>query len=123
MLKILADMNLTPQWEAALAQHGWECRHWSNLGDPRATDQAIMEWARANGYIVFTHDLDFGALLAATQARGPSVIQVRTQDVLPSYLASIMVRVLSQYEEALQSGALITVDENTSRIRLLPLVR
>ena len=82
-----------------------------------------MEWARANGYIVFTHDLDFGTLLAATQAQGPSVIQVRTQDVLPLHLEGIVEGVLLQYEEALQSGALITVDESTSRVRLLPLVR
>jgi predicted nuclease of predicted toxin-antitoxin system len=27
-----------------------------------------MNWALTNGYIVFTHDLDFGAILAATQA-------------------------------------------------------
>ncbi|BAY65373.1 hypothetical protein NIES22_54780 [Calothrix brevissima NIES-22] len=25
-----------------------------------------MEWARIRGYIIFTHDLDFGSLLAAT---------------------------------------------------------
>lgn len=123
MLKILVDMNLTPQWEGVLSQHGWDCRHWSNIGDYRATDQTIMEWARANGYIVFTHDLDFGTLLAATQAQGPSVIQVRTQDVLPLHLEAIVVGVLRQYEDALQSGALITVDESTSRVRLLPLVR
>ncbi|MDQ5824396.1 MAG: DUF5615 family PIN-like protein [Chloroflexota bacterium] len=119
-MKILIDMNLTPQWEAVLAQHGWESRHWSNVGDTRATDQSIMEWARTNGYIVFTHDLDFGTLLAVTQAQGPSVIQVRTQDVLPSHLGTVVLGVLKQYEAALQAGALITVDESTSRVRLLP---
>jgi len=41
-----------------------------------------MDWAKDNGYVVFTHDLDFSALLAATQAECSSVIQVRTQDVL-----------------------------------------
>ncbi len=42
-----------------------------------------MEWAKTNSHIVFTHDLDFGAILAATNAIAPSVIQVRTQDVMP----------------------------------------
>lgn len=32
--------------------------------------------------VAFTHDLDFSALLAATQATGPSIIQVRAEDVL-----------------------------------------
>jgi len=42
-----------------------------------------MAWARANGHVVFTHDLDFGTTLALTHAAGPSVIQVRGQNVLP----------------------------------------
>lgn len=42
-----------------------------------------MAWARANDRIVFTHDLDFGRLLALAGRVGPSVMQVRTQDVLP----------------------------------------
>ena len=31
-----------------------------------------MDWALTNGYAVFTHDLDFGTLLALTHATGPS---------------------------------------------------
>ena len=36
-----------------------------------------MKWAVTHGYIVFTNDLDFGTLLAITQANAPSVIQVQ----------------------------------------------
>ncbi len=79
-----------------------------------------MEWARENGYVVFTHDLDFGTLLATTRAQGPSVIQVRTQDVMPQSLGSRLVQILRQYESALEKGALITVDEAKSRVRILP---
>jgi predicted nuclease of predicted toxin-antitoxin system len=31
---------------------------------PRAQDKVIMDWAMVNAYVVFTHDLDFGILLA-----------------------------------------------------------
>ena len=31
---------------------------------------------------MFTHDMDFSALLAVTGAAGPSVLQVRVQDTL-----------------------------------------
>lgn len=34
-----------------------------------------MAYARANGLVVFTHDLDFGVLLALTRGAGPSVLQ------------------------------------------------
>lgn len=37
-----------------------------------------MTWTREHVYVVVTHDLDFSALLAATRAVGPSVIQLHT---------------------------------------------
>lgn len=79
-----------------------------------------MDWARANGYVVFTHDLDFGTLLATTRVQGPSVIQVRTQDIMPPSLGSRLVQILRQYEAVLEKGALVTVDEARSRVRILP---
>ena len=75
---------------------------------------------RANDCIVFTHDLDFGALLATTYAQGPSVIQVRTQDVMPKSLGNKLVQIVKQYETLLEKGVLITVDESKSRVRVLP---
>ncbi|HEX7505517.1 MAG TPA: DUF5615 family PIN-like protein, partial [Polyangia bacterium] len=35
-----------------------ESVHWSEVGDPRASDLAIMTWAYDNGFVIFTHDLD-----------------------------------------------------------------
>lgn len=120
-MNILIDMNLSPEWVAVFAQHGFQAEHWSRLGDPRASDRTIMDWARANGYIVFTHDLDFGTLLALTHAAGPSVIQVRTQDVMPDRLGDKVVRVLRANAAALAQGALITLDDSRNRVRILPL--
>ena len=75
---------------------------------------------RDNGYIVFTHDLDFGVLLALTQAESPSVIQVRTQDVFPEVLGKRLVKVLQEHQSVLEKGALLTVDEGKARVRVLP---
>jgi predicted nuclease of predicted toxin-antitoxin system len=116
-------MNLSPLWCDVLGEHGFEAVHWSAVGDPRATDRNIMAWAREHGFVVFTHDLDFGAILAATQAGGPSVIQARTQDQHPAHLAPIVVAALRSCEAELHSGAIVTIDEGRARIRLLPLSR
>lgn len=97
-----------------------ESIHWSTVGDIRAKDEVIMSWARENGFVVFTHDLDFGILLALTRAESPSVIQVRTQDVFPQALADTVIRVLREQQSALESGALVTVDEDKTRVRVLP---
>jgi predicted nuclease of predicted toxin-antitoxin system len=119
--KLVIDMNLSPQWAQALLDRGWEAVHWSTVGDPRATDRAIMDWAVANQYVVFTHDLDFGAMLALSHEAGPSVLQVRAQNVLPDHLGAAVVAALGQHEEDLSSGALVVVDEGRSRVRVLPI--
>ncbi len=119
-MKILIDMNLSPDWIDVFAKHKIEAVHWSSVGDPSATDRVIMQWASTNGYIVFTHDLDFGTLPAATQANSPSVIQVRTQNVLPGYLGNIVINAINQTRNFLEEGALVTVNETQSRVRILP---
>jgi predicted nuclease of predicted toxin-antitoxin system len=120
-MKILVDMNLSPQWIPALKQAGIEAVHWSSVGDLRAPDHLIMDFARKHDYIVFTHDLDFGTILAATQAEAPSVIQIRTRDITPAYLCRTVISLLRQCKENLETGALISLDENRHRVRILPL--
>ena len=122
-MKLLLDMNLSPTWVRFLEENGFEAVHWSTTGEPTATDAVIMTWARDRGFVVVTHDLDFSALLASTEAFGPSVIQVRTQDVLPDAVGSDVVRVLRDHRAALDEGAIVSIDELASRVRVLPIRR
>jgi len=119
-VKILVDMNLSPQWVPFLSGKGIESVHWSSVGRPDADDPTIMEWARQEGFVLFTHDLDVGTVLAYTRARGPSVIQVRTQDVMPGKLGPLLLAVLREHEGALIQGAIVVVEEAQSRVRILP---
>jgi predicted nuclease of predicted toxin-antitoxin system len=120
-MNIVIDMNLSPNWVATLANAGHVVRHWSTIGAPNATDREILIWARDNDHVVFTHDLDFGAILAATSADAPSVIQIRTQDPTPQRCQSAILDTLKRHAAMLANGALVSVDENRSRVRLLPL--
>jgi predicted nuclease of predicted toxin-antitoxin system len=120
-VSILVDMNLSPDWVPVLQRNGWPAVHWINVGDPRATDRLIMDWAAANNHIVFTHDLDFGTALALTHAVGPSVLQIRARDVMPDHLSPIVVAALRQHNDDLAAGALVVVDESTCRVRILPI--
>lgn len=70
---------------------------------------------------MFTHDLDFGTVLALTHANGPSVMQVRRQNVLPEELGGIVIAALRQHEAALAAGALMAIEEKRLRVRVLPL--
>lgn len=90
-MKILVDMNLSPDWCEVLRQHGWDAMHWSEVGSLTASDKDVMSHARQNDCVVFTHDLDFSAILAATQANAPSIIQVRAQDTLSPQFRNLLV--------------------------------
>ena len=120
-MKILIDMNLPPSWVQVFRRENWEAYHWSAVGSPTAPDSEILEWATSNGCIVFTHDLDFGTLLAAKPRRAPSVVQLRGQETSPTRMGPVMVLALRQLREELELGALVTIDAARARARILPL--
>ena len=120
-VKLVVDMYLSPSFVEVLSEEGFEVRHWSTVGEPTAPDTQIMAWDRSNGSVVLTHDLDFGALLAVSNADGPSVVQVRTRDVSPKALGATLIAVLHGHREALEEGALVVVEPSGSRVRILPL--
>jgi predicted nuclease of predicted toxin-antitoxin system len=95
--------------------------HWSSIGNLEAADADILRYAKGGGYAVLIHDLDFGAILAATGGNAPSVIQVRTQDVFPEAIGRLVTAAVHQFKAEIEKGVLISVDENRSRARLLPL--
>jgi predicted nuclease of predicted toxin-antitoxin system len=122
-MKILLDMNLSPLWVPVLTQAGFETVHWAKVGKPTAPDSELMLWAKQNGYVVFTHDLDFGDILAATNADAPSVIQIRDQDVRPESSGAAVISALNQFRKQLEAGALIVIDPKKARARILPIQR
>ena len=100
-MKLLIDMNLSPAWVSVLEEAGHEAIHWSTVGSPSAPDHEILSRARREGYVLFTHDLDFSAILAATDADAPSVIQVRAQDVTPESAKDAVLDVIKGFREDL----------------------
>ncbi|MBD9361193.1 DUF5615 family PIN-like protein [Methylomonas fluvii] len=122
-MKILLDMNLSPAWTGVLNQAGFDAVHWSTVGPADAPDVQLFKWARENEAVVFTHDLDFGALLALTGVEAPSVFQIRTQNISPQVLGPRAIELLHRFKTELDNGALIVADELRERVRLLPLSR
>lgn len=113
--------ELSPQWVNLLAEAGLQAVHWSTLGAAKARDTEIMAHAKANGYVVLTHDLDFSAILAATQGEKPSVAQIRAEDLSLDVIGKHVIAALLQMTSELEEGALLTIDPNRVRLRVLPL--
>lgn len=120
-MKLLVDMNLSPRFVAALSDSGFSALHWSVVGAFDAPDIEILAFACVNRQIVVTHDLDFSAILAKTKACCPSVIQIRALNSNELQFLDTFITVLNQNKKLLNQGALITMDEKNTRIRLLPL--
>lgn len=114
-------MNLSPQWVSLFRKQEYEAIHWINIGEVNATDQEIMDYARDYGYIIFTHDLDFGDILAASGGNAPSVLQARTTDTTPEVLGPVLMSAIDQFKDKLESGALVTISPGRMRARVLPL--
>ena len=114
-------MNLSPTWASVLELGGFEAKHWSNIGEAGAPDSAIMEWAYENGFIVLTHDLDYGRLLSLSHADGPSVVQLRTQNIMPSVCGELVMKTINAFADELKTGLLISIDPHQARARVLPL--
>src|SRR5271157_3836667 len=114
-------MNLSPSWVERFQRENWEAVHWSSVGQAIATDREILSWAGDRGYIVFTHDLEFGNLLASKQQRRPSIIQLRGQETSPAKMGDVVVLAVRSVERELDRGALITIDAGRARVRILPL--
>lgn len=73
--------------------------------------------------MVLTHDLDFGDILAASGELGPSVALIRADDLGTTTLIDKVIPALAAAGEALERGALVSIDTRRSRVRLLPLKR
>ena len=119
-MKLLVDMNLSPRWTTFLGDGGWEATHWSSLGKVDASDSEIMAYAAANDYVVLTNDLDFAAILAASREKKPSVVQIRAQDLSPLAIGTQIVAALRHLQADLEAGALLTIESDRTRLRVLP---
>jgi predicted nuclease of predicted toxin-antitoxin system len=122
-MKLLVDMNLSPRWVTLLSDAGFEALHWSAVGRGNVPDSEIMAYAAEHNCVVLTHDMDFGGILAATHGEKPSVVQLRTDDVSPQPVGPQVIAAIRHMESELEAGALLTVDPQRLRVRLLPLTR
>ena len=120
-MKLLLDMKLSPRWAGYLAAAGVEATHWSTVGAANVSDDAVMAYAVANGYVVMTHDLDFSAILAASGERSPSVVQIRADDLSPEKIGGGVVAALRQAKDELERGVLLVIEVHRARLRMLPL--
>jgi predicted nuclease of predicted toxin-antitoxin system len=120
-VKFLADMGIslfTVKW---LRSSGHDAIHLRDERLQRLPDSEILIKARKEERVLLTMDLDFGMLLAINKNQFPSVILFRLSDERSEIVNERLEPVLAQCAEVLKTGAIISVNDETFRVRALPL--
>lgn len=120
-MKLLLDQGMPRTAAALLRQAGLDAIHVGEIGLATAEDKAILERGRIDGRTVATLDADFHTLLALLGASAPSVIRLRIEGLRGEATATLLQTLVTQFDEDLEQGAAITVQEGRVRVRRLPL--
>jgi predicted nuclease of predicted toxin-antitoxin system len=88
-----------------------------------AADDVVLDRARLERRTLISADTDFGALLAASGAVGPSVLLVRRiSDRRAEQIVTIILANLDVIADDLVSGAVVVIGDDWLRIRPLPIL-
>jgi len=120
---ILLDQGLPRTAAKILKEKGWDVLHTGDIGLSRASDNEILEYARAEKRAIVTLDADFHAILAVANESEPSVIRIRQEGLKGPALADLIENIWPSIIEQLKSGAIVSVTEKSIRIRTIPLLK
>ena len=121
-MRFLVDNALSPVVARGLRALGYDAVHVRDLGLAAASDPVVMGRARQDGRIVLSADTDFSALLARSRGRSPSLLLFRHgAERRPDLQVRLLREVLPRVADALEAGAVVTVEPLRVRVRPLPL--
>ncbi|HET8682490.1 MAG TPA: DUF5615 family PIN-like protein [Micromonosporaceae bacterium] len=122
-MRFLVDNNLSPAVAAGLRTAGHDATHVRDYGLSAATDEVVLDRTRLENRTLISADTDFGALLAASGAIGPSVLLVRRiSDRRAEQIVLIILANLGMIVDDLENGAVVVLGEDWLRIRVLPIL-
>ena len=120
-MKFLADMGISPRTVMWLKDQGYDAVRLSDEGLQRLPDADVMVKALIEKRILLTMDLGFGALLAMSRGQFPSTVIFRLSNETSESINGRLSEVLELFGADLESGAIISVSDETVRVRQLPL--
>ena len=120
-MRLLLDQGTPRSVAALLRQAGFDVVHTAEIGMAKAADDEILDRASKENRIVVTLDADFHALLALSGASNPSVIRIRVEGLRAEEFSLLLQNVIKRCRNDLETGAMVSVQENRVRIRNLPI--
>ena len=121
-MKFLLDNNLSPRLVAPLGGAGHDVVHVRDIQLHRATDEAVIEYAKTAARVLVSADTDFGTLLERSNNASPSFLLMRrASGRTAAEQASLVLANLAAITMDLDAGAIVVLGESRLRIRRLPI--
>jgi predicted nuclease of predicted toxin-antitoxin system len=118
-MRLLLDQGRSSA--SLLREAGIDAVHVGEIGYANAEDAAILEKGRQDNRVIVTLDADFHAILALTNVTSPSVIRVRIEGLRGIDFFHLLQKIHHHWGDALEQGAVLSVQQNRIRVRHLPL--
>jgi predicted nuclease of predicted toxin-antitoxin system len=122
-MKLLLDEAVPYSAASLLAEIGIEAAHVIDIGYASFKDEAIIEKAREEGWVIVTYDADFHALVALSGEQHPSVIRIRIEGLKGEMVRELLKEVIERSDDLLELGVLVTVQQDRMRMKRLPILR
>ncbi len=120
-MRFLADMGVSLRIVRWLLEQGYDATHLRNEELHRMPNGKIFEKAIAENRVVLTFDLDFGEIAALSRGQKGSVIVFRLHNTRTAHVIDRLAAALDHCKSALETGAIVVVEEQRHRIRYLPI--
>jgi predicted nuclease of predicted toxin-antitoxin system len=120
-LRFIADVHISPLTITTLRLAGYDIVRVPDILPRASSDSVILEFARIENRIILTQDLDFSVLVALGRYVQPSLITLRLASAQPDFVSQRLLSILPELEQPLIEGCAITIEDNSVRLRRLPI--
>lgn len=120
-LRFIADVHISPLTVTTLRLAGYDIVRVPDILPKASPDSVILEFARIENRIILTQDLDFSVLVALGRYVQPSLITLRLSSARPDFVSQRLLSILPELEQPLIEGCAVTIEDNSIRLRRLPI--